>query len=62
MQLKIISENLVKICKVTGLKVKKGIFKVAVDGATIKKTGHDQYAVIVDAGMGGTYPSEECRK
>lgn len=59
LKLKVFSDNLVKICEVKGVKIRKGFLTVNMDGATITRHGQN-YKVVTDAGIGGSYPSREC--
>jgi hypothetical protein len=58
-ELKLLSDTSAVICKITGMKVKKGFFSLSIDGAIFSIDGQ-QVNINVDAGFGGSFPNNEC--
>ncbi len=60
MEFRVISDTQSELCRIEGLKVKKSFLSMNVDGALLTIRG-DKANVLMDAGMGGSYPSSNCR-
>lgn len=55
-----IEDNRLEVCSITGVKIKKGVLNVPFDGALVTTSKARIEKIIVDAGLGGSYPSNGC--
>ena len=59
-ELRFLSDQAIEVCSVQGVKVKKSLLRVNLDGLRVILTDQGVQEALIDAGLGGDYPTKDC--